>query len=252
MGLKNYRAGKAFHIYRPKMIDSVGTEVWGELKIDKGKLTVTIPQEFLDNAIYPIGHAAGLRFGDETTGSTGTSLSGDKLHTYGPYSPASNGTITKVTIYTKRTGAPITRYARGILYEDGGDLVTHGAETGITNTSADWIDYNVSNDSIFSATNYNLGLWIESNDFVFIFYYDSGTSNNFIDDNITYHSTNAPPSTFTKDTTYGSKDYSGYATYTAAASGPANLKTMNAITKANIKTINGIAIADVKSINGIA
>jgi len=39
--------------------------------------------------------------------------------------------------------------------------------------------------------------------------------------------------------------------YEAPASGPANLKTYNTITKANTKTINGIAIANVKTLNTI-
>jgi hypothetical protein len=55
-GGKNYKSGKAFHIYRPKVIDNVGTWVWADLNIDvqNHKLTVTIPQAFLDSAVYPI------------------------------------------------------------------------------------------------------------------------------------------------------------------------------------------------------
>jgi hypothetical protein len=40
-------------------------------------------------------------------------------------------------------------------------------------------------------------------------------------------------------------------TYTAAASGPANLKTINGLAKASVKTINGLAIASVKNWNGL-
>jgi hypothetical protein len=39
--------------------------------------------------------------------------------------------------------------------------------------------------------------------------------------------------------------------YTAAATGPAGLKTFNGLAKASIKTINGLAIASVKSVNGL-
>jgi len=74
MGLKNYRAGKAFHIYRPKIIDSDGTEVWGELNITDNLLTVEIPQEFLDNAVYPVRHAAGLTFGWISAGASTATL----------------------------------------------------------------------------------------------------------------------------------------------------------------------------------
>lgn len=53
---KNYKAGKAFHIYRPKIKDAEGKEIWGDLNIDvkKGTLTVTIDQDWLDNAAYPV------------------------------------------------------------------------------------------------------------------------------------------------------------------------------------------------------
>ena len=51
---KEYRTGKAFHIYRPFAIDVEGTRVWCELSINEDLLTITIPQEFLDTAIYPV------------------------------------------------------------------------------------------------------------------------------------------------------------------------------------------------------
>jgi len=98
MGLKNYRAGKAFHIYRPKIIDSVGTEVWGELNIDieKKLLTVKISQEFLDNAVYPVKHAAGLEFGYHNDGSTTYSKSERRIHGY-KFSLGSDGTATSIS-----------------------------------------------------------------------------------------------------------------------------------------------------------
>jgi len=53
---KEYKTGKAFHIYRPHIIDAEGKETWGELDIDieKGIMTKTTPQEFLDNAVFPV------------------------------------------------------------------------------------------------------------------------------------------------------------------------------------------------------
>jgi hypothetical protein len=36
-----------------------------------------------------------------------------------------------------------------------------------------------------------------------------------------------------------------------AASGPANLKTVNGLAKASVKTVNGLAIASVKTVNGL-
>ncbi len=53
---KNYKTGKAFHIFRPKAFDAIDAQVWCELQInkEKGELTVTVPQEFLDTATYPV------------------------------------------------------------------------------------------------------------------------------------------------------------------------------------------------------
>lgn len=54
VGQTNYQTGKAFHIYRPKVIDSKGDEIWAELSYSNGILRVTVPQNFLDTAIYPV------------------------------------------------------------------------------------------------------------------------------------------------------------------------------------------------------
>jgi hypothetical protein len=51
---KDYKTGKAFHIYRPHIIDAEGKETWGILHIENGIYSVEIPQDFLDKAVYPI------------------------------------------------------------------------------------------------------------------------------------------------------------------------------------------------------
>ncbi|MBA7507053.1 hypothetical protein ES706_05769 [subsurface metagenome] len=56
VGGTNYANGKLFHIYRPKIIDDDQNWVWGKLSFDEGTgvLTVTIPQDWLENAKTPI------------------------------------------------------------------------------------------------------------------------------------------------------------------------------------------------------
>jgi len=73
LGGKNYMAGKAFHIYRPQIIDAQGNKVWGELKVDEagGKLTVTIPQDFLDSAAYPVTIDPTFGYSASTCGASG-------------------------------------------------------------------------------------------------------------------------------------------------------------------------------------
>jgi hypothetical protein len=76
VGGKEYKCGQLGFIYRPKIVDSSGMEVWGELKIDTntGLLTVTIPQDFLDKAVYPI--KSNDRFGYTTNGGSAASIEG--------------------------------------------------------------------------------------------------------------------------------------------------------------------------------
>src|SRR3990167_591565 len=65
---KEYKVGKAFHIYRPFAYDNEGNGVWCDLNITGANLTITIPQAFLDDAVYPV-------IVDPTFGNTGIGAS---------------------------------------------------------------------------------------------------------------------------------------------------------------------------------
>jgi len=71
---EKYKCGKAFHIYRPKIVDAEGNWIWGELSVDEkaGTLTITIDQTWLDNAVYPV--SIDPNFGYETQGSGSTNV----------------------------------------------------------------------------------------------------------------------------------------------------------------------------------
>lgn len=51
-----YKTGQAFMLYRPEAIDANGKQVWCDQKLDveSGTLHVTVPQKFLDGAVYPV------------------------------------------------------------------------------------------------------------------------------------------------------------------------------------------------------
>lgn len=61
-----YMTGKAFHIYRPIAEDALGNKAWCSLYINPEitELVITVPQQFLDEAVYPVmidpdlGHTA--------------------------------------------------------------------------------------------------------------------------------------------------------------------------------------------------
>ena len=133
---KNYMAGKAFHIYRPKIIDSIGIEVWGELFIDirQGILSVTIPQEFLDKAVYPINKVAGLEFGYHTIGGTSRSTSNDVLTGTLFTSTATAGIGDSISVYTTTASNNV----KGVLTSSGKTIVSNGVGDGTAMLSNDW------------------------------------------------------------------------------------------------------------------
>lgn len=101
-GGKNYKTGKAFHIYRPKIMDANGKSVWGELSINTktNKLLVKVPQEFLDTGIYPI--TVDPTFGYTSQGASDAVLCGSS----GDYKVAMRadsiaGTLTNISAYIK-------------------------------------------------------------------------------------------------------------------------------------------------------
>ncbi|MBU1122691.1 MAG: DUF2341 domain-containing protein, partial [Candidatus Omnitrophica bacterium] len=51
-----YETGKAFHIYRPKLIDNKGNWIWAKLNIDTENkiLKITVDSDWLDKAVYPV------------------------------------------------------------------------------------------------------------------------------------------------------------------------------------------------------
>jgi len=49
-----FKTGKFCHIYRPRIRDARGREVWGRLDITGRLMTVTIPEEWLADAAYPV------------------------------------------------------------------------------------------------------------------------------------------------------------------------------------------------------
>lgn len=49
-----YKTGKFCHIYRPLIRDARGRKVWGLLDIADHRMTITIPEEWLADAAYPV------------------------------------------------------------------------------------------------------------------------------------------------------------------------------------------------------
>lgn len=169
---EKYKAGKAFHIYRPKAVDAEGKETWCNLHIDaeKGLLTVTIPQEFLDKAVYPV--SVDPTFGYETAGAS--SINNNNFISFESGSPAEDGTGVSISAYL--SGAP-SGQSKANIYEyvsstDVGDQIANGQTEELTITDKGWYTFNFISSPTFSGgTKYYLALW--SSNYCNI-YYDDG------------------------------------------------------------------------------
>ena len=206
---KNYRAGKAFHWYRVKAWDKTGKEVWCKLNVDvsKGVRTVEIPQDFLDNAVYPV--IIDDTFGYTNIGPTETSWAKDRVAGTLGTSGASAGTADSVSLYT-RTGSGTFK---GGLYE-GTTLIAEGGDS-VASESNDWTVMALSSETIDASTAYYICWGGSGENFL---NYDSCTDCAAYTDLISNVEQNPWPNpTITWITTVYDFKFSIYCTYTAGA-----------------------------------
>lgn len=202
-----YKTGKFCHVYRPKIIDNNGDWVWGELEIKNSKLTVTISQEFLDNAIYPI--LVDPTFGYDTLGSS-SAFSNDS-DVYGSKFTGAAGEVTKITAGVEGVFGPPTGYVKCLIIDESSlNIITNGTSDAV-NTGTDgtpaFNDFTFSSNPAVTATDYVLGAIAE---YYFIIAYDSGdTDQGYVDSSNSYSS----PANLGSATNNNNK-YSIYATYT--------------------------------------
>jgi hypothetical protein len=115
---EKYKTGKAFHIYRPHIIDAEGNETWGDLSIDVENqiMTITIPQQWLNTAKYPVG--VDPTFGYTTAGGSYYGLTNNIRGS--AFTAPDNGIAKSITRYGRGTSAGSNQeYA---LYSETGDF----------------------------------------------------------------------------------------------------------------------------------
>lgn len=73
-----YKTGKAFHIYRPKLIDAKGNWIWGTLTIDTdlGIMYIQADSAWLEKAVYPV--VVDPTFGYTSLGASTASWAADQ------------------------------------------------------------------------------------------------------------------------------------------------------------------------------
>lgn len=172
---KIYATGKFGHIFRPQLVDAIGNKAWGEIAIDAqaGTLTATIPQSFLNSAVYPITKAAGLEFGYSTAGGSTNVVSGEMDVSKATSTPSSNGSLDRIKVYCSGATATVSH---AIYSDSGGSPNTRLAynDTGTNpGSSAAWLELSLTYNSITSGTQYWLG-WCNATANSLTLYYDDG------------------------------------------------------------------------------
>lgn len=210
-----YKTGKFCHIYRPEAVDANGDKTWCDLNIENGLLTVTVPQKFLNKAVYPV--VVDPTFGYTSLGVSNQLKGANSMvsmlaSNYTEWDAPENGTINSVSVgFT--TGSINTR---PIVYDDDNSnaLVTYGSQV---STSANQFNtLTVTDAPITSGVAYIMGPWLASNANL---RYDTASGYTFSSDSFTYHATDAPDSTWTASASTFNQKASIYATYTASGGG---------------------------------
>lgn len=230
LGQTNYGTGKVAHIFRPKVFDSVGNTVWGVLNYTKGILSVTVPQDFLDTAKYPV--TVDPTFGYTTVGGsvlsvTSASVSRANLGTLTVYPSNEGDTVTKYSLYGQCTvsgsgtvgiagyifnGTPRSANGPGTGFTPGVPTTRLGTEQTITinSTTAAWFDSGAVSLALTGGNFYITAI----GDFA----QGTCTALNVFYDLIRFNSSNAAgvlPATWSESGTVGAQ-FSQYATYSTS------------------------------------
>ncbi|MBW1860094.1 MAG: hypothetical protein JRI70_08485 [Deltaproteobacteria bacterium] len=210
-GSKNYKSGKAFHIYRPKITDAKGKSVWGKLNIEGNLLTIEIPQRFLDKAKYPV--SVDPEFGYTSLGASEYGYGGNKLYGSVYTSPVDIGEVTDMYV-GGHSGTNLLKVS--IVLESTLSFVANG----ITNGAAIGSPKNwgkllfASNPTLSPSTDYLLAMIPKYN--LVYFAYDSGPLYSaYYDASNSYATPTNPTDAVHLQTDYSSRKYSIYCTYVA-------------------------------------
>ena len=208
---QDIKTGKVFHIYRPKAIDNNGVETWCELNIDEvqGKLTVTTPQDFLDNATYPV--RVDPTFGYTTVGGTSAGWGANIWRASGSV-VASNGIVDSISWYWPGSGAP---NLKGVITDISGNILTNGVSPSVLGTGgAGWKTASyITKPSVTATTTFAGGIMDTASSGTSVYDITSADGTNARDITNSYSSpTNPTDADFLRTTAF-----SIYATYTESA-----------------------------------
>ena len=197
---ERYKAGKAFHIHRPWVVDSTGKKVWCSFDPNWNGTTdleITIPQDFLDTAVYPI--TIDPTFGYTTAG--GSSVANTATTYLNLLSQTGFAGTAKDFVWYGTVGSSSANPVNiaSALYNHGtGALVEYSGQYNYgVNISNTWFTYAATQGATLSAISYDIGLIIgipsPAGYIAGYVNYDTSTSAGGLTTTVTYSS--PPPST---------------------------------------------------------
>lgn len=134
-----YKTGKAFHLYRPEVIDANDNRAWCDMIIKDGLLTITMPTEFMDNASYPV--KLDPEFGYHTIGGTTTGeIVGTTNMIFCKFEVPENGETISQEWYVTQPDISID-FKVASYNEDTGDiddLIASSSGVGVMTTTFGW------------------------------------------------------------------------------------------------------------------
>jgi len=212
---KDYKAGKAFHIYRPHLFDANGLEAWGNLHIENGIYSVEIPQDFLDKVQFPL--KSNDEFGYHTNGLSSADFTASSILTNGSTYTGISGVVNSISLYCKYVTSRTARFTMHI-YDTSSPSNKIDVSQEITPISTmSWLTGNSTLSPTLSVgTTYYL-TEMQKNSYSYVGY-DTQVPYNKYKSSITYGTW---PSTITWNGNYTTIIISIYATYTPGGGGGA-------------------------------
>ncbi|OGG50387.1 hypothetical protein A2704_05625 [Candidatus Kaiserbacteria bacterium RIFCSPHIGHO2_01_FULL_54_36b] len=232
VGKTDYATGKAFHIYRPKAIDARGNETWAVLSYSDNALSVTVPQSFLDTAIYPV--RVDPTFGYTSSGASYQDIAvdnNDVSHRVGNAAALTEGgTLTSLHASLDMDGGSAdTIDVTMFLSVEDTSSDSHSQSAKIERTDISWTTTDTfytftASDESLTADDYILNIIADGADVAGVLRegrvaYDSSGSRNIYAEQYNFgtYTTGRDESPWTETDAGSSRIYSMYATYSAGS-----------------------------------
>ena len=254
-----YMSGKAFHIYRPIAEDALGDKAMCSIEIDKyidpTNLTLTIPQQFLDEATYPI--TIDPDFGYTAIGGSATPIahegSSRRRGSAWPM-PAPGGTANYIRARLYGNVSPVDCKVF-INQKDSGGAGTHGQIAGPVENLAciiagHWEEFTLGGEVLTQAIVYILNILGDGSDVPgkgsdYFLYFDVNGAIASYYETQTYGAPESPWVVAAEGTT---NDYSIFCNYTDLVAGWTG--KISGVT--NPAEIAGVAAANIAEVKGVA